>query len=94
MVWLAVTTLEKLQSVPRRFWVNASLVILGGLLAILLVRHAVRMNKLVLSLIIFLFVTVVCFQWIYERNEPRLLTPYVNKVAPFFPSKLEYRGHD
>lgn len=93
MVWLAVTTLEKLQDVPTQFWVNAALTLVGGMLSILLVRYASRMNRLVLALIIFLFVTVVGFQWIYERNEPRPLTRYVERVAPYFPSKIDYRGH-
>ena len=56
------------------------------------VRYAAQMNKLVLSLIVFLLFSVVSFQWVYERNEPRFMTPYVEQVAPFFPGKIEYRN--
>ena len=42
-----------------------------------MVRHAAQMNKLVLGLIVFLWLSVVSFQLVYERNEPRFLTPYV-----------------
>lgn len=87
---LAVTTLEKLQAVPTRFWINASIVIAGGALALVLVRHAARMNKYVLTLLIGLFVSTVGFQWIYERNEPRALTPVVDMFAHFLPSKGFY----
>lgn len=38
-------------------------------------------------MIILVSTTTVGFQWIWERNEPRFLTPYVNLIAPFFPSK-------
>jgi uncharacterized membrane protein YqjE len=87
MLLLATTTLEKLQAVPTRFWINAVIFILGGILAIVLLRHAARMNKMVLTMIVVVVLTTVGFQWIYERNEPRFLTPYINLIAPFFPSK-------
>lgn len=94
-MWLlAVTTLEKLKAVPTKFWVNLVLALVAGVVAIVLVRHAARMNRLVLALIVFLLLTVVGFQWIYERNEPQFMTPFVEKVAPFFPSKPHYRGGD
>lgn len=92
MLWLAVTTLEKLERVPVRFWVNALLAAAALVVAFIFIRYAAQMSKLLLSLIIFLLVTVVGFQWVFERNEPRFMTPYINKVAPWFPSKLEYRG--
>lgn len=94
MSLLAVTTLEKLQQVPARFWVNVVLALVGGAVAVLLFRHAAKMNRLVLSLILFLLISVVGFQWVYERNEPRFLSPYIDKIAPFFPKKLDYRGDD
>lgn len=87
MLLLATTTLEKLQAVPTRFWINAAIFIIGGWIAIMLLRHAARMNKMVLTMIIVVVMTTVGFQWIWERNEPRFLTPYINLIAPFFPSK-------
>ena len=90
MLMLAMTTLEKLQAVPDRFWINAGLVVIGGALTFILVRHAAQMNKYVLSLLVFLFVSTVGFQWIYERNEPRVLTPVVEILAQFLPTKGHY----
>ena len=87
MLLLATTTLEKLQAVPSRFWINSAIFIIGGWIAIMLFRHAAKMNRLVLVMIIGLVCTTVGFQWIYERNEPQFLTPYINLIAPFFPSK-------
>ena len=92
MLLLAVTTLEKLQAVPVRFWINAAIVIAGGALALVLVRHAARMNRYVLSLLILLFASTVGFQWIYERNEPRALTPIVDVLARFLPTKGFYNS--
>jgi hypothetical protein len=87
MLFLATTTLEKLQAVPPRFWINTAIFIIGGWIAIMLVRHAARMNRMVLIMTILVVITTVGFQWIWERNEPRFLTPYINLIAPFFPSK-------
>lgn len=87
MLWLALTTLEKLQQVPQRFWINCLVIIGGGIIALIMVRQAARMNRMVLGTMVFVFVTTVGFLWIYERNEPRLLTPFVDVVAPLFPSK-------
>jgi hypothetical protein len=90
LLLLATTTLEKLQAVPQRFWINAAIFIIGGWVAIMLIRHAARMNRMVLTMIILVSVTTVGFQWIWERNEPRFLTPYINVVAPIFPSKTSF----
>ena len=75
MFLFATTTLEKLQAGPQRFWVNAAIFIIGGWVAIMLIRHAARMNRMVLTMIILVSFTTVGFQWIWERNEPRFLTP-------------------
>lgn len=92
MLFLAASALEKAAQLPKSFWVNVVMAIAGLIIGVLLFQHAARMNKLLLSLIIFLLITVVGFQWIYERNEPRFLTPAVNQIAPFFPSKINYEG--
>lgn len=76
--------------VPTHFWVNVFLVILSGIVALILVRHAARMNRYVLTLIIVLLTTTIGFQWIYERNEPRFFTPLINQIAPLFPQKPHY----
>lgn len=85
-----MTTLEKLQMVPTRFWVNVVMIIAIGVLAIILARHAAELSRMTLSLISVLVVTTVGFQWIYERNEPAVLTPFVSKVAQYLPSKPGY----
>ncbi len=90
MLVLATTTLEKLQTVPTRFWVNTLLLLAAAAVGFLLLRHAARMNRYVLALIIFLLCSTVGFQWIYERNEPRALSSFIDSIAPFFPQKLHY----
>jgi lysylphosphatidylglycerol synthetase-like protein (DUF2156 family) len=92
MIFLAVTAMEKLKSVPPAFWLKLLLgvaIVVGVVIAL---RKVAAMNKAVLAAIIFIVVIVGGINWIYERNEPALLTPLIDKIAPFFPSKGSYGG--
>jgi hypothetical protein len=82
----AHTTLDKLKAVPPKFW----LIIGGGCLAIVLLvtilRKIAHMNKIFVAIIVALVCALIGFNWIYARNEPKFLTPFVDKIAPWFPS--------
>ncbi len=92
MLFIAASALEKAAQLPKSFWVNVVMAVAGLIIGVMLFQHAAQMNKLVLTLIIFLLITVVGFQWIFERNEPRFLTPTIDKIAPYFPSKFNYEN--
>jgi hypothetical protein len=83
---LAATTLEKLQAVPTKVWVNVGLFILIFIAVIILIKKAAEMNKVVLTAIIFVILTSVGFNWVYARNEPAFMTPIIEPLAKFFPS--------
>ena len=40
---------------------------------------------------VFVVVSIVFFSWIYNRNEPKWMTPVIEKIAPFFPSAGSYQ---
>jgi uncharacterized membrane protein HdeD (DUF308 family) len=90
MLLFAVTTIEKLKQVPKSFWINAAIVILGLVAVVIILRKIKEMNKIVLGLILAIIFVLVGFNWIYERNEPKFLTPFVDMVAPFLPAKGSY----
>lgn len=87
MRFLALTTIEKLQQVPAEFWLKIMMIIAVFALAIVLIRGISQVNKVMLTVCVFVIITVIGFHWIYERNEPKILTPVISKIAPFFPSK-------
>lgn len=90
MLLMAVSALEKLQQIPRQVWIYLAIgagVIVGAVLAY---RFLAGVNKLWLTIIGGVALTVLGFQWVYERNEPKFLTPVVEKIAPFFPTKVDY----
>jgi len=86
MLMLAATALEKMDAIPIKVWMNLGMAVLILIAAIIIIRKAAEMNKILLSVIIFVVLTSVGFNWIYARNEPKFMTPYINSVAPFFPS--------
>jgi EamA domain-containing membrane protein RarD len=90
MLFFAVSALAKLQNLPRKNLVNLGLAVLIIIVAVVLIKEAARMNRIVLFMIIAVTVMVVGFSWVYERNEPKFLTPVVDTIAPFFPSRPKY----
>ncbi|MFA6959227.1 MAG: hypothetical protein WC205_00570 [Opitutaceae bacterium] len=89
MLLLATTAIQKVQAVPPKIWMNLGLGILILVAAIILIKKAAEMNKMLMAIIICVVVTIVGFNWIYSRNEPKFLSPIIDRLAPFFPSQTE-----
>jgi len=85
------TALDKLKHIPPAFWLKVGLAVLALVALVLLLRKVAQMNKLILGVIVFLILTFVGFNWIYQRNEPAWATPVVAKLAEFLPSKGAYQ---
>lgn len=90
MLLLAVTALEKLQTLKPDVWMKIGIAVVAFVAAILIFRRVMKMNKIIAAVIVFVVVTVVFFSWVYNRNEPKFLTPIVERIAPFFPSAANY----
>ena len=86
----AATTLDKLKQIPPQFWWKVGLVVLGLIVIVTVLQKLAGANKVVMAVIAFVVVMIVGVNWIYERNEPAFLTPLVDKIAPFLPSKGSY----
>ena len=85
-----VTALDKLKTLPPDVWLKIGIGLVALLVAVMLLRRLMKMNKIVAAVIVFVVCTVVFFSWVYNRNEPKFLTPLVNRIAPFFPSASSY----
>lgn len=90
MLFFAVSALGKLQNLPKKNLVNLGLAVLIIIVTVVLIKEAARMNRFMLFMIILVTVFVVGFSWVYERNEPKFLTPVIDQIAPFFPSRPRY----
>lgn len=87
MLFFAVSALEKLRHLPRKDVVNLGLAALVLIIAIIIIKQAAKINKFILLAMIIMTIAVVGFTWVYERNEPKFLSPLVNELVPFFPSR-------
>lgn len=80
---------HRLSQIPAEFWWKTALALGIFVAAILVLRHLAKMNKVVLALGVFFFVTTIGFNWIHDRSEPAWATPVVQAVAGFFPGKVK-----
>ncbi|MFY9923839.1 MAG: hypothetical protein ABSF76_07665 [Opitutaceae bacterium] len=90
LVFAATTTLDRLQKIPRDFWIKAGLAIAAVIIVFIVIQKVLKINKFVLGGIIFVGGGLMWFNWIYHRTEPKFLTPLVDRIAPFFPSAGAY----
>jgi uncharacterized membrane protein len=90
MFLLAASALEKAAQVPGSFWLKLVLAVLCFVVLVIVLRWLAGVNKLVLGAVVCIGFGLLWFQWIYERNEPEFLTPIIDPIAQFFPSKGAY----
>ncbi|HYC71066.1 MAG TPA: hypothetical protein VEB66_07670 [Opitutaceae bacterium] len=88
----AVSAMEKMKQIPPGTWLNIAIAVGAVIGAVFLVRRVAKMNKVIVGVVVFVFGTILFFNWVYYRNEPRFMTPVINKIAPFFPSAGAYES--
>ena len=92
MPLLAESAVAKMKTLPPDVWLKIGIVIFGVIAAVLIFRQVMKVNKIVASVVMFVVVTIVFFSWVYNRNEPKFMTPFVDKIAPFFPTAGSYNA--
>jgi peptidoglycan/LPS O-acetylase OafA/YrhL len=90
MLFLAVSTLDKLKDVPPKFWWECVGGVIAFFLLIFVLKKLLQVNRVFLGIGVFAVCLVVFINWIYNRNEPAFLTPFVDEIAVFFPVKGDY----
>ena len=78
---------DPLKSVSKQTWINLGICVLAVVVIVKIWRILKGINEVVPYLVAVLAAFLIFFYWIYERSEPRFLTPVVDKLAPFFPGK-------
>ena len=90
LFFAATTTLDRLQQIPRDFWLKAGGAVLAVIVVFIIIQKVLKINKFVLGGIIFVGGGIMWFNWVYHRTEPKFLTPLVDRIAPFFPTAGSY----
>jgi hypothetical protein len=78
---------EQVRQVPKDTWINIAICIIAIVVIVRLWRVLKNINEFVPYIAAVLAAGLIFFYWVYERSEPRFLTPMIDKLAPFFPSK-------
>jgi len=92
MPLLAQSALDKMKTLPPDVWLKIGIVIFAIIVVVFIARRLVKMNKIIGSIILAVVGSIVFFSWVYNRNEPKFLTPIVEKIAPFFPTAGAYNA--
>jgi predicted membrane channel-forming protein YqfA (hemolysin III family) len=90
MPLLAQSAVDKMKTLPPDVWLKIGIVILAIIVTVFIFRRVMKVNKMIASVIVFVVGTIMFFSWVYNRNEPKFLTPIVEKIAPFFPTAGAY----
>ena len=90
MLPFAVNLAHKMSQIPRQNLINLGLGVMVLVVVVVLIKFASRINKFLLFTVILVTVVVVTLTWVYERNEPKFLSPVIDSIAPLFPSRPKY----
>lgn len=80
---------DQLKDVSKDTWINLVICVLAVVVVVRLWRVLRNFNQFAPYIVAALAGISILFYWVYERTEPRFLTPLVEKLAPFFPTKSQ-----
>ena len=92
MLLFADSAFDKLKTLPPAVWLKIGIAIAAVIVVVFIFRKVMKVNKIIAAIVVFVVTTVVFFSWVYNRNEPKFMTPIVEKIAPFFPSAGAYNA--
>jgi hypothetical protein len=92
MAFLAAqtSTWEKLRNVSTQSWLNLGLCILAVVIVVRTWRALKKINDFFPWLASALATVMILSYWTYNRTEPRFLSPAVDKLTMFLPTKSKH----
>lgn len=81
------TAWEQIKKIPKDTWINIGICVLTVVIVVRAWGVLKKINEVLPYIAAVLGLFLIFFYWVYDRSEPRFLTPVVEKLAPFFPSK-------
>jgi glucan phosphoethanolaminetransferase (alkaline phosphatase superfamily) len=92
MPLFAESAFDKIKTLPPDVWMKIGIAIAAVIVGVYVLRRVMKVNKIIAAIVVFVVCTIVFFSWVYNRNEPKFLTPLVSRIAPFFPSAGAYNA--
>ena len=84
------SALEKLGEIPFQTWVNVGLCILAGLIVARIWKGLREVGDFMPWLAVIIAGAMILSYWTYNRNEPRFLTPVVDRLTLLLPTKAKH----
>lgn len=84
------TAWDQLRGVPRQVWINLIICVLAVLIIVRLWREMKKLNDYAPYFLSVILSATVFAYWVYNRTEPRFLSPLVDQLMPFFPTKAKH----
>ena len=78
---------QQLERVPKQTWINIGICIVAIVVLVKVWGALKRFNDYAPFFAVAVAGALIFFYWVYERSEPRFLSPVVDRIAPFFPSR-------
>ncbi len=78
---------DRLRAVPKQTWINLAICVIAVIAIVKLWKVLRSINEFVPYIAALLASFLILFYWVYERAEPKFLTPVVEQLAHFFPTK-------
>lgn len=79
-----------MKGISKQMWINLLICVVAVVIVIKVWKGLKKINDFLPYIAAVIAAFVIFFYWIYERSEPRFLTPLIDKVAPFFPNKTTF----
>jgi len=85
-----LTTWEKLKHVPKDVWINLSICVLAVVVIVRLWRALKKLNDFAPYIFTVIAMSGILAYWVYERKEPAFLTPFIEPLTGFLPTKSKH----
>lgn len=94
LYWLAALEWSKVtEKLPPQFLQKTGVFLLLVVMVVIVIKIFQSSNKIFLSILLCAAMGILFFNWIYNRNEPAFLTPIIEPLSSFFPTK-DYEKKD
>jgi hypothetical protein len=81
---------EKLKHVPKNTWLNLGLCVLAVVFIVRMWRALKRLNSYAPYIAVMIAASGIMSYWVYERTEPAFLTPVIEPLTNFLPTKAKH----
>lgn len=85
------TVWEKVQAVPLSTWGSLLVAIIVVVLLVRVWKSLGEFNEFAPWIALFMVGGSVILYWTYERSEPKVLSPVINALSQYLPSKIPYK---